>query len=332
MRKIEPGVDEPREVFKFLLGGIAPRPIALVSTISKDGRNNLAPFSFFNGFGSNPPMIGFSASRRGTDGSFKDTYNNLMATKECVVQAVTYPIFQQVNVASCEYEPGIDEFEKSGLTPIDSEMVAPKRVKESPFHMECVLHKMINLGENKGSGNLAICEVKLFHVSEDIIENDTISPEKIDLVGRHGGITWVRASGDALIKVTRPVSPDIVGFEGLPDFIKHSHVLTANDAAKIGNLEHLPSVDEILEFADAHPPIESDEAAVQRVGRSDDHVEMFRRARSLLDSFHAKAGYWLERSVHLAISNDEIEFALKAALYTGYITSGEIQTARVEEN
>jgi len=138
-----------REVHRLLLGGVAPRPIALVSTISVDGINNLSPFSFFNAFGANPPIVAFSPSRRGRDSSLKDTYNNLIATKECVIQSVTHSMVEQVNLASAEFPSDYDEFVKSGLTPLISELVKPKRVKESPFQMECKLLEMKSFGDNK---------------------------------------------------------------------------------------------------------------------------------------------------------------------------------------
>ena len=192
------------DTFRLLIGGVGPRPIALVSTVSQTGVNNLAPFSFFNAFGANPPIVAFSPARRGRDGSFKDTYNNIVATQECVIQVVTHAIVKQVNEASAEFPPEIDEFEKSGLTPIDADLVQAKRVKESPFQMECRLFKMVPLGEGKASGNLTICEVLKFHVDESILSDGAIDQRKIDLVARMGGDFYARAHGDALFELSKP--------------------------------------------------------------------------------------------------------------------------------
>jgi flavin reductase (DIM6/NTAB) family NADH-FMN oxidoreductase RutF len=188
----------------LLLAGIAPRPIALVSTQSSSGHNNLAPFSFFNAFGANPAMVAFSPSRRGKDGSLKDTYVNLMATRECVIQAVTFDMVHAVNETSKEFPPEVDEFKESGLTPLDSIQVKPKRVAESPFQMECRLHQMVHLGNGLGSGNLAICEVLLIHVSETVMTEGEVDPRKLDLVARNGGTFYTRSWGDALFSLARP--------------------------------------------------------------------------------------------------------------------------------
>ena len=195
----------PQETLALLTSGVAPRPIALVSTISKKGVLNLAPFSFFNAFGSNPPVVVFSPARRGRNGTTKDTYNNLVETKECVVQVVTHKIVEKVNMTSAEFPPEVDEFKESGLTPIASEIVKPPRVKESPFQMECRLLNMLSIGTGKGSGNLAICEVLLFHIDEVLYENGKIHPNKIDLVGRNGGDFYTRAQGSALFELPKPV-------------------------------------------------------------------------------------------------------------------------------
>jgi flavin reductase (DIM6/NTAB) family NADH-FMN oxidoreductase RutF len=204
MKRINPSDLNPHEILALLIGGVSPRPIALVSTLSKDGIPNLAPFSFFNAFGSNPPTVAFSPARRGRDGTTKDTYENLMATKECVVQIVTFDMVNKVNISSKEFPPEVDEFIESGLTPIPSEIVKAARVKESPYQMECTLTQMVTLGDKPGSGNLAICEVKLFHVNEDLFENGIIQPDKLDSVARNGGNFYTRASGDAIFELEKP--------------------------------------------------------------------------------------------------------------------------------
>lgn len=200
------GLTIPQKMLLFQ-AGIAPRPIAFVSTISADGINNLAPFSFFNIFGVNPVIVGFSPSRRGRDGTLKDTYNNLMATKECVIQVVTHALVHKSNLASKEFPASVDEFKETGLTPIASELVKPFRVKESPFQMECRLNQMIPLGNGPGSGNLALCEVLKLHVSEAVMSEGNahqIDPHKLDLVARMGQDFYARASGAAVFAVKKP--------------------------------------------------------------------------------------------------------------------------------
>ncbi len=170
------------KVHQFLIGGVSPRPIALVSTLSKDGIPNLSPFSFFNVFGANPPIVAFSPSRRGRDSSLKDTYHNIVETKECVIQTVTYPMVEQVSLASTQYKSEVNEFIKSGLTPIESDIVKPYRVKESPFQMECKLLEMKSYGGGGSSANIAICEVLKFHIAEDIIKDGIIQPDLLTLL------------------------------------------------------------------------------------------------------------------------------------------------------
>lgn len=210
MRTIDPKTTPQRDVFQMLIGGVSPRPIALVATLSAEGVRNLAPFSFFNAFGGNPPMIAFSAARSAKTGLFKDTYHNLVATKECTVQAVTHAMVEKVNLASAMVPPDVDEFELSGLSAVDSELISAPRVAESPFQMECVLKEMIHLGDGGGSGNLAICEVLRFHVSEEVLdESGKIDPRKLDLVGRNGGNFYTRAAGDALFELAGPTEEQV---------------------------------------------------------------------------------------------------------------------------
>ncbi len=271
------------EVHRLLLGGVAPRPIALVSTLSEDGINNLSPFSFFNAFGSNPPVVAFSPSRRGRDGTLKDTYNNLIKSGECVIQSVTYDMVEQINLASAEYSPDVDEFIKSGLTPIDSDLVKPKRVKESPFQMECLLRDMKSYGDKGSAANIAICEVIKFHIDEDIFADGIIHPDLIDLVSRMSGDFYSRASGESLFTIQKPLQKKCIGYEGLPEHIKNSEVYTANNLAKLANRENLPSGSEIKEFimqteADIIPGFTSTEQAFYRYRRQKDHKKMFKAA------------------------------------------------------
>jgi flavin reductase (DIM6/NTAB) family NADH-FMN oxidoreductase RutF len=311
-----------QEIQKYILGGVAPRPIALVSTLSAAGVQNLSPFSFFNAFGANPPVIAFSASRRVRDGSFKDTYHNLMETKECVVQVVTYPMVEQVSLASTEYETGIDEFIKSGLTPVESTLVKPRRVKESPFQMECVLQQMINLGKGNGSGNLAICEVVYFHIAEDIFANGIIQPDLIDLVGRNSGDFYTRASGEAIFAVEKPLIKKGIGYDKLPDFIKQSHVYSANNLGRFGNSETIPSDEEVKAFIASVAQRESSEESFYRYQRHKNHGKMLEAAFYLFKSGQLtklKTQFLIEQTARCALENNDVEFAWKTALFANLI-------------
>ncbi|MBI2416627.1 MAG: flavin reductase family protein [Ignavibacteriales bacterium] len=232
MLQFDPKQIKPAEVQRLLQGGIAPRPIALVSTITASGNVNLSPFSFFNVFSSNPPVVGFSAARRGRDGTLKDTYNNIIETGECVIQAVTFDMVEQVSLASTEYDPDVNEFVKSGFTPLDSIIVKPPRVKESPFQMECRLVQMINLGTEGGAGNLALCEVLLIHADERIFTNNTIDPQKIDLVSRMSADYYCRAWGAAVFELEKPLL----------------NCLSGNDLGKLANIEYIPSTEHVSNF------------------------------------------------------------------------------------
>lgn len=238
------------EVHKLLLGGVGPRPIALVSTVSKQGVRNLSPFSFYNVFGANPPYVAFSPARRGRDATFKDTYNNVVETEECVINSVNFFMVEQISYASTEFPPEVDEFEESGLTPVDSLIVKPPRVAESPFQMECKVEQVINLGNGNASGNLVLCRVLLIHAAEEIFENGIISPYKIDLVGRMSGEYYCRANGDAVFELTKPTGKPSLGFKNLPDEWKKSEILSANDLGKLCHLESLPSLEELNQFYD----------------------------------------------------------------------------------
>jgi flavin reductase (DIM6/NTAB) family NADH-FMN oxidoreductase RutF len=311
------------EFHKLLLGGVGPRPIALVSTLTADGKNNLSPFSFFNAFGVNPPMIAFSPARRGKDASLKDTYNNLIATKECVVQSVTFSMVEQINLASTEYPTEIDEFIKSGLTPVESDVVKPKRVKESPFHMECKLIEMKSYGESGGSANIAICEVLKIHVAEDIFTNGIIDPQKIDLVGRMSGNFYCRANGEAIFEVEKPTSIKGIGYDELPDFIKESDVLTANNLAKFANVENVPSEDSVKEFItkleEKIEGFEHSEEAFYRYQRLSNYKYMMKAAIKFVNENHPKAKYFTELSAKCALENNDTDYAWKVILTLEYI-------------
>lgn len=246
MRKIVPGTIPVRDMHQFLLGSVAPRPIAFVSTLDPEGVPNLAPFSFFNAFSSNPPTLVFSSNRRVRDNTTKDTLHNVEATRECVINAVTHDIVRQMAVTSVQYDPGVNEFEKSGLTPIPAERVRPFRVRESPVHMECVVKDIITLGQHGGAGHLVICEVVLMHVAERIIdERNRIDPHKIDLMGRMGRAYYTRASGDAIHTIVQAVEKIAIGYDALPVSIRESPVLTGNQLGRLSGSLALPPQEDI---------------------------------------------------------------------------------------
>jgi len=305
MINIEPKHLSVKEVHAYLLGGVAPRPIGLVSTVSPEGKVNVSPFSFFNAFGANPPTVAFSAARRGRNNTLKDTYHNIVATKECVIQAVTYDMVQQVSLASTEYKTGVDEFIKSGLTPIASDLVQPPRVKESPFQMECRLQQMIPLGEAGGSGNLAVCEVVKFHISEDILVNGAIDPDRIDLVARMGANFYTRASGESIFEVAKPIERKGIGYDRLPQFIRDSDRLTANNLGQLANIEAIPSDDEVQSFV-----------AGLANGRQVDYADMFLTALTMLEKDRSGATVRMVEAACKALNSDDVAFAWRALLYT----------------
>lgn len=232
---------------KLMLGGVTPRPIALASTIDIDGKRNLSPFSCFNTFGVNPSTLVFSPSRRGRDNTTKHTFENLKEISEVVINVVTYSMVQQASLSSTEYPKGVDEFAKAGFTPLESVSVRPFRVKESPFQMECRVRNIIETSGKPGSANLVICEVVTLHVDEIILDEDgMIDPQKLDIVGRLGGNNYVRASGEAVFQVKKPLTTIGIGVDALPESVRLSKVLTGNDLGQLGNIEHLPDIDENL--------------------------------------------------------------------------------------
>ena len=233
-----------RDRHRILLGAVGPRPIALVSTVDEFGNPNLSPFSFFNIFSSNPPTVIFSPARRVRDNTTKDTLHNALREQEVVVNVVNYDLVQQVNLSSAEYPSHVDEFVKSGLTPVPSELVAPPRVAESPVSLECVVKDVVALGEEGGAGNLVICEIKKIHCAAHVMSDEGgLDQEALDLVGRMGKNWWVRASGDALFSVGAPKVG--IGVDQIPLVIRNSTVLTGNDLGLLGGVTVLPTEEEI---------------------------------------------------------------------------------------
>lgn len=238
----------------YLQGAVAPRPIAFASTIDKEGNVNLSPFSFFNVFGTNPPTLIFSPNRRVRDGSAKHTLENVLEHDEVVINMVDYAMVEQMSLASCEYEKGVNEFQKAGFTEGVSVMVKPPRVAESKAVFECKVKQVIQMGDEGGAPNLVICEVILAHFSEDIL-NDAgmIDQTKTDWVARLGGDWYCRASGGALFEVAKPSIHKGIGVDAIPDFVKSNPLFTGNDLGRLGNIEKLPTPLDIETFVKENP-------------------------------------------------------------------------------
>ena len=222
MLEIDPKNTPIRDLHQFLLGIVSPRPIAWVSTIDENGNTNLAPYSFFNAFSSNPPILVFSSNRRVADNTTKDTLANIEANGECVIHAVSYKNLRQMTISSVSFPTGESEFEKAGLTALDSDLVKPKRVAESPAAMECKVRQIITLGDQGGAGHLILCDVLKIHLDENVVADNLIDPQKIHLMGRLGRSYYVRVKGEQIFPVLQPVMKITIGYDQLPDFIKNS--------------------------------------------------------------------------------------------------------------
>jgi flavin reductase (DIM6/NTAB) family NADH-FMN oxidoreductase RutF len=250
MITIDPKQVTVPELQSYLQGIIAPRPIAFASTIDASGNVNLTPFSFFNIFSSNPPIVIFSPARRVRDGSTKHSLENVQEVREVVINIVNYAIVQQASLASTEYPKGVNEFVKAGLTEVPSVIVKPPRVKESPASLECMVKQIIPLGEEGGAGNLVVCEVLLVHVKKEILnESNKVDPQKLDAVARMGEDWYCRAQGDALFKVPKPLMKLGIGIDRIPQSIRKSTVFTGNDLGMLGNVEQLPDDQSVGEFS-----------------------------------------------------------------------------------
>lgn len=318
MLRVNPSEVGNQESFKYLVGAVTPRPIAFVSTISKDGINNLSPFSFFNVFGSNPPVLAFSPARRGRDNTTKDTYSNLKETRQCVVHIVSYSMVEQMNQSSAEYDSDVDEFIKSGFTPIDSEFVKAKRVKESPVHFECELYDIVEVGGKAGSANLAICEIKMIHVREDILdEKGLIDPFKLDAIGRNGGNWYTRANGDALFQVEKPNSLG-VGYDKLPDYILNSNIYTANNLGQFSSFSHIPSYDDAKIYFNDFKAIESSKEGYEVYKRVGDYKNAF-KCLLYLHKNNILSKVKFEEVGKIALEKKDVEFAWNLAVISNKI-------------
>jgi flavin reductase (DIM6/NTAB) family NADH-FMN oxidoreductase RutF len=237
------------QLHHYLLGAVGPRPICFASTISKDGVPNLAPFSFFNVFSANPPIAVFSPARSGKTGQTKDTYNNVKEVPEVVINIVNFDMVHQMSLASSPYSPDVDEFTKSGFTPVASHLITPFRVKESPVQMECKVIEIKELGVQGGAGNLIICEIVKIHINENILDDKKmIDQHKIDLVARMGGNWYCRADKNSMFEIEKPLTTIGVGVDSIPNDIKNSSFLTGNNLGQLGNIETIPNETDVNEY------------------------------------------------------------------------------------
>jgi len=276
MISIDPKDISSAKLQGYLQSAVGPRPIAFASTIDKNGVPNLSPFSFFNIFSANPPILIFSPARRVRDNTIKHTLINAEATREVVINVVNFDIVQQTSLSSSEYPDGVNEFIKAGFTALPSVMVKPYRVAQSPVQFECKVNEIISLGTQGGAGNLVICEVLKMHISESVLdENGAIDPVKIDLVSRMGG-NWYSRANQGLFEVAKPITTLGIGVDQIPNFIKESSIFDGNDLGKLGNIEALPTIEEINIFVKQN-------FAVKGVLSSDDKLKQFKKAKEYLD-------------------------------------------------
>ena len=276
MITIDPKSIETSKLQGYLQSSVGPRPIAFASTVDTEGNPNLSPFSFFNVFSANPPILIFSPARRVRDNSIKHTLINAESTREVVINVVNYDMVQQTSLASTEYTEGVNEFVKSGFTSIDSEVVKPFRVKESPVQFECKVTQIIPLGTEGGAGNLILCEVVRIHIDERILdENGAIDQYKIDLVSRLGG-NWYSRSNQGLFEVPKPLTTLGIGVDAIPDFIKESAIFDGNDLGMLGNIEALPTLEEVSIFVKQN-------FAIKGVLSSDDQEKVHIEAKKYLN-------------------------------------------------
>lgn len=276
MISIDPKDISSAKLQGYLQSAVGPRPIAFASTIDKNGIPNLSPFSFFNIFSANPPILIFSPARRVRDNTIKHTLINAEATREVVINVVNFDIVQQTSLSSSEYPDGVNEFVKAGFTAIPSEMVKPYRVAQSPVQFECKVNEIISLGTQGGAGNLVICEILKMHISESVLdENGNIDPFKIDLVSRMGG-NWYSRANQGLFEVAKPITTLGIGVDQIPNFVKESAIFDGNDLGKLGNIEALPTTEEINIFVKQN-------FTVKGVLSADDESKQFKKAKEYLD-------------------------------------------------
>ncbi len=249
MLSINPKDISTAKLHSYLLSAVAPRPIAFASTIDKDGNPNLSPFSFFNVFSANPPIMIFSPARRVRDNTTKHTLENLEEIDEVVINVVNHAIVQQMSLASTEYAKGVNEFDKAGFTMLASDLVRPFRVAESPVQFECKVNNVVSLGKEGGAGNLIICEVLKMHISLDVLDdNNSIDQQKLDLVARAGGSYYSRANS-GFFEIPKPLSTLGIGVDQLPNDVRNSSTLTGNNLGMLANVESIPNQQDVDNFA-----------------------------------------------------------------------------------
>lgn len=276
MLSIHPKDHTPVQIQAYLQAAVGPRPIAFASTVDENGIPNLSPFSFFNIFSSNPPILVFSPARRVRNNTIKHTLINAEATKEVVINVVNYDMVQQTSLASTEYGDGVDEFVKSGFTKLASDIVKPFRVAESPVQLECKVQNIIPLGTEGGAGNLIICEVVKIHISESILsDNGSIDQQKIDLVARMGG-NWYTRANDGIFEVEKPLTTLGIGVDALPEDVKKNTIFVGNDLGRLGNVEHLPTTEEIIAF-------KSENQDVKVFSENNQTEELYKKAKWFLE-------------------------------------------------
>ena len=280
MKSINPKEIEIPKLHRYLLGSIGPRPIAFASTIDSKGNINLAPFSFFNVFSANPPIMIFSPARSGRTNESKDTYNNVKEVPEVVINVVTHDMVHQMSLASSPYGSDVSEFEKAGFTSLESDMITPPRVKESPVQFECKVNEVIELGDQGGAGNLIICEVLRIHLKESLLDqNEMIDQHKIDLVSRMGGNWYCRADKNSMFEIQKPITTCGIGFDALPTDIRNSSILSGNDLGQLAGIEQLPNETDVneyklLELSELFLSLEEDAVQLE--------IEIHKRAQDLL--------------------------------------------------
>lgn len=268
---------------KYLQNVVAPRPICFASTIDKEGNPNLAPFSFFNIFSSNPPIAVFSPAFSGRTGAAKDTLLNVREVAEVVINVVNYEMVHQMSLASSPFAKGINEFVKAGFTPIASDLIKPFRVKESPAQLECIVKEVIALGDKGGAGNLVICEIVRIHISDEVLNSEQhIDTKKIDLVARMGDNWYCRANGDALFEVQKPITSIGIGIDNLPASLRLSKVLSGNNLGLLASVEAIPTAD--TEEAKVY-------TSTLKTFDSEEHRHLF--AKTLLDNEKLKEAWWV---------------------------------------
>lgn len=299
MISISPKDISVKQMHAYLIGSVAPRPIAFASTVDAEGNVNLSPFSFFNVFSANPPVLIFSPARRGRDNTTKHTYENILEVPEVTINIVSYDMVQQASLASTEYAKGVNEFSKSGFTEMPSDLITPPRVKEAPVQMECRVMEVITLGDQGGAGNLILCEVVKFHAHSHIFDADgQIDPYKIDTVSRLG-MNWYSRAKNGLFEVPKPLTTLGIGIDQLPSRIRHSKILSGNDLGKLANTEALPNPDEVMAF------IDKDETLKAVVDKKDE-IHSHQMAKMLLEENKMQEALMLLMHEAIMWKEDEI--------------------------